>query len=101
MEKEHGNIWLDSLFGTIFIYLFMYVISLIPAFRIFEAFDAVGQALADFEMTDIAFNKLREPLPPDTTIVLVNMGNLDRSGIAQQIRIVDKYGPKVIGMDSF
>ncbi|MEM9391407.1 MAG: CHASE2 domain-containing protein [Bacteroidota bacterium] len=101
MEKQHGNIWLDSLFGTIFIYLFMYVISLIPALRIFEAFDAVGQALADFEMTDIAFNKLREPLPPDTTFVLVNMGNLDRSGIAEQIRIIDKYGPKVIGMDSF
>ncbi|MEM6525991.1 MAG: CHASE2 domain-containing protein [Bacteroidota bacterium] len=101
MEKKHGNIWLDSLFGTIFIYLFMYVISLIPAFRIFEAFDAVGQALEDFEMTDVAFNKLREPLPPDTTFVLVNMGNLDRSGIARQIQIVDRYGPKVIGMDSF
>ncbi len=101
MKKKRGNIWLDSLFGTIFIYLFMYVISLIPALRIFEAFDAVGQALADFEMTDIAFNKLREPLPPDTSIVLVNMGNLPRAGIAEQIRIVNKYEPKVIGIDSF
>ncbi len=101
MEKKHGNIWLDSIFGTVFIYLFMYVISLIPAFGIFDAFDAVGQALEDFEMTDIAFNKIREPLPPDTTIVLVNMGNLDRTDIARQLQIVDKYGPKVIGMDSF
>ena len=72
----------------------MYVISLIPALGIFDAFDAVGQALEDFEMTDIAFNKIREPLPPDTTIVLVNMGNLDRTGIARQLQIVDKYGPQ-------
>lgn len=101
MKKTHGSIWLDSILATLFIYLFMYVISLIPAMRIFDAFDAVGQALADFEMTDIAFNKLREPLPPDTSIVLVNMGNLPRAGIAEQIRIVSKYGPKVIGIDSF
>ncbi|TRX55525.1 CHASE2 domain-containing protein [Fulvivirga sp. M361] len=100
-KKLEGNIWVDSIFATLFIYLFMYVISQIPAFGIFDAFDAVGQALEDMEMTDVAFSQLREPLPPDTSIVLVNMGNLSRGGIAEQIRIVDKYDPKVIGIDSF
>ncbi len=98
---QKGNIWIESVFATLFIYLFMYLVSLIPAFGVFDAFDAVGQALEDMEMTDVAFSKLREPLPPDTSIVLVNMGNLPRAGIAEQIRIVDKYSPKVIGMDSF
>ncbi len=96
-----GNVWIDGVFATLFIYLFMYLVSLIPAFGIFDAFDAVGQALEDMEMTDVAFSKLREPLPPDTTIVLVNIGNLPRAGIAEQIRIVDKYNPGVIGLDSF
>ena len=100
-KVKKGNLWIDSIFATVFIYLFMYVVSLVPAFGIFDGFDAVGQALEDMEMTDVAFSKLREPLPPDTTIVLVNMGNLPRAGIAEQIRIVDKYDPKVIGMDSF
>lgn len=100
-KEVRGNIWLDSLFATIFIYLFMYIISNISAFKIFDAFDSIGQALEDMEMTDIAFSQLREPLPPDTSIVLVNFGPLDRQGIADQLKIIDKYKPKVIGIDSF
>lgn len=100
-KKQGGSIWLDSLFATAFIYLFMYLISNISAFQIFDAFDSIGQALEDMEMTDYAFSKLREPLPPDTSIVLVNMGPLTRGGIAQQLQIIDKYNPKVIGVDSF
>ena len=100
-KSVRGSIWIDSLFATAFIYLFMYVIANISAFRIFDAFDSIGQALEDMEMTDIAFSQFRDPLPPDTTIVLVNFGPLDRGGIAEQLRIIDKYNPKVIGIDSF
>jgi CHASE2 domain-containing sensor protein len=100
-KKSGGNIWLDSLFATIFIYIFMFLISNISAFKIFDAFDSIGQALQDMEMTDIAFSQLREPLPPDTSIVIVNFGPLGRAGIAAQLRIIDKYNPKVIGIDSF
>ncbi len=100
-KKQKGSIWLDSLFATIFIYLVMYLISNISAFKIFDAFDSIGQALEDMEMTDIAFSQMRDPLPPDTSIVLVNIGPLGRGEIADQLRIIDKYKPKVIGMDSF
>jgi CHASE2 domain-containing sensor protein len=100
-KKSGGNIWLDSLFATIFIYIFMYLVSNISAFKIFDAFDSIGQALQDMEMTDIAFSQLRDPLPPDTSIVLVNFGPLGRAGIAEQLKIIDKYNPKVIGIDSF
>ncbi len=100
-QKVKSNIWIDSIFATIFIYVFMFIIQNISTFRIFDALDPIGEALADMEMTDYAFSKLRDPLPPDTSIVLVNMGPLDRSGIAEQLRIVDKFEPAVIGMDSF
>jgi hypothetical protein len=103
MSRKHanGNIWIDSIFATLFIYLFMYLISNISAFKIFDAFDSIGQALQDMEMTDIAFSKMRSQPKMEDKIVLVNIGNLPRAGIAEQIRILDKYEPKVIGIDSF
>ncbi len=100
-KEVKGSIWLDSIFATIFIYLFMYIVSNISAFKIFDAFDSIGQALEDMEMTDIAFSQMRGQPPLDDNIVLVNIGNLPRAGIAEQIRILDKYEPKVIGIDSF
>ncbi len=100
-QKIKSNIWVDSILATIFIYVFMFIIQNISTFRIFDALDPIGEALADMEMTDYAFSKLRDPLPPDTSIVLINMGPLDRAGIAEQLRIVDKYDPAVIGMDGF
>ncbi|MTI22088.1 CHASE2 domain-containing protein [Fulvivirga sp. RKSG066] len=95
------NIWVDSIFATIFIYLFMYMVQNISTFRVFDALDPIGEALADMELTDYAFSELRDPLPPDTSIVLVNIGPLSRGGIAEQIRIIDRYNPKVIGIDGF
>jgi len=100
-REPKKNIWVDSIFGTIFIYLFMFLIQNISTFRIFDALDPIGEALADMELTDYAFSELREPLPPDTNIVLINIGPLTRAGIAEELRIIDKYNPKVIGIDSF
>lgn len=105
MKDERGkkvNIWADSVFATIFVLLFM--VGLQKAFEVvnLEGLDAIGQALEDMEITDYAFTELRtDSLAPDPNIVIVNMGPLDRSGIAQQVRIADKYGAKVIGIDSF
>lgn len=99
--KIKTNIWVDSIFATIFIYVFMFLVLNISQLNIFDAFDPIGQALADMEMTDYAFSELRDPLPPDTTIVLANIGPLGRAQIADQLKIIDKYGPKVIGVDSF
>lgn len=100
-QKIKGSIWVDSIFGTIFIYFFMFVVSNITAFKIFDALDPIGQALEDFEMTDYAFSQMRDQPQMEENIVLVNIGNLPRAGIAEQIRILDKYNPRVIGVDSF
>ena len=82
--------WLDCLFATLFVFFFLGGIYQISQFNIFSAFDPLGKALGDMELTDIAFSRLREDPPIDTNIVIVNIGNLSRGEIGQQIlNIVD------------
>ena len=47
------------------------------------------------------FRRLREDPDVDQNIVIVNIGNLSRRQIAEQIQIISKYKPKVIGIDGF
>lgn len=93
--------WLDCVLGTVFIFSIMWVLFNVTQFQIFDAFDPIGEALDDMEMTDVAFSKLREDPVPDTNVVLVNIGLLSRAEIAQQVAIINKYNPAVIGFDSF
>jgi CHASE2 domain-containing sensor protein len=69
--------------------------------KIFTAFDVIGQALKDFELTDYAFSSLRPDPEVEQRIVLVNIGSLSRRQIAQQIQIINQFKPRVIGIDSF
>lgn len=69
--------------------------------KIFTAFDSIGQALRDFELTDYAFSKIRPDPVVEERIVLVNIGTLSRRGIAQEIQILNQYKPRVIAYDGF
>lgn len=69
--------------------------------KIFSAFDPLGEALGDVEMTDIAFSQLREDPELDLNVVMVNVSKLSRREIAQQINIISQYNPKIIGVDVF
>lgn len=102
-KVEVKNIWLDSVLATIFILAFMALLNVALQRVNLEGLDAIGQALNDMEITDFAFSELQdeENQAIDTNIVIVNIGLLGRGGIANQIRIIDKYKPKVIGIDSF
>lgn len=91
----------DVVLATLFVFVTLGGIVQITDLRIFSAFDPLGQALGDMELTDIAFSQLRSDPSIDTNIVIVNIGSLPRRGVAEQIRIINKYKPKVIGMDSF
>jgi len=93
------NIWVQSLIITGFVFFLMWGASKISDIKLFSAFDVIGTALKDFELTDYAFSKLRRDPDVDQRIVLVNIGNLSRREIAQQIRIISQYKPKVIGLD--
>jgi CHASE2 domain-containing sensor protein len=93
--------WLQCAYVTIFVFLMLWSVSKITDFKLFTAFDPVSQALGQFDLTDHAFSNLR-PIPnPDERVVLVNIGNLTRREIAQELQIINKYKPRVIGIDSY
>jgi CHASE2 domain-containing sensor protein len=95
------NFWIDCILATAFVFLAMWALIGITRLNVFNAFDSIGQAMADIELTDYVFMKLRDQPNVDENIVVVNIGYLTRGEIAQQIQIVSKYKPKVIGLDGF
>jgi CHASE2 domain-containing sensor protein len=98
-ESIFKNIWIDSILATAFI--FVVIFGLFSLINVFDAIDPVGEALEDVEFNDIVYSTLRDAPPADDNIVLVNIGKLPRAVIAEQIKIINKYNPKVIGVDSF
>lgn len=93
--------WSDCVIATAFVFLAMWGLFGLTQLRIFNAFDSIGQALSDVELTDYVFSGIRTDPEVDQNIVVVNIGQLSRGQIAQQLQIISKYKPKVIGMDSF
>lgn len=90
----------DTFFIAAFIILVIIGVVNIPFD--FDAFNPVEQTLDDFDITDIYYSRIRGvDIEADTNIVLVNIGNLPREGIAEQLRIIGKFSPKVIGIDAF
>src|SRR5690606_41931860 len=79
--------WLDTLGGTVFI--FFIIGFMLNLFDRLDFLDPIGDALDDMELTDIVFSRIREHPGADTNIVVVNVGNLSRDGIAEQINILN------------
>lgn len=93
--------WIDCVLATAFVFVTLGGIVKITDLKIFSAFDPLGQALGDMEMTDIAFSQLRNDPELDTSILMVNISTLSRREIAQQLSVISQYHPKVIGLDTF
>lgn len=93
--------WLNCLLTTLFVFSLMWALAKLMNLNMFNAFDPIGQALSDFELTDYAFSQLRPDPKADGRITIVNIGHLSRAGIAEQIRVISQYKPRVIGIDSF
>jgi CHASE2 domain-containing sensor protein len=91
---------IQSVSVTLFVFGMMWVVDKITDFKIFTAFDTISQSLKETELTDYAFNSLRETPNVDERIVLVNFSNLSRGGIGQQIQIISAQKPRVIALDA-
>lgn len=78
---------------------FMWLISNIPINA--DVFSPVSDAFKDFELTDVVFSHIRENQKEEDNIVLVNIGNLDRGGVAELINTLNQFEPKAIGIDAF
>ena len=101
LKRFTKGFWWDTSMGTVFI--FFLILFGGRLFNAFEVLNPVGEALADIEVTDIVFSRIRSELlvDPDKDVVLVNIGGLNREGIAKQIEILNRYQPKAIGIDAF
>ncbi len=93
--------WLDTILATAFIFGIGGLITFVSAFKIFDVFDPIGQAFDDMELTDIVFSQLREDPVAEERIVLVNIGQVSRPEIGEMLNIINKYNPRVVGIDTF
>jgi len=91
----------DYIMAVVFVFGSLGLLSYIGGNIQSDVINPVEKAFGDFELTDIVFSYLRERPGVDTNIVLVNIGDLDRAGIAEEIEIINQYKPKVIGIDAF
>jgi CHASE2 domain-containing sensor protein len=93
------KLWTESLLATILVFLVIWLFfSLINIS--FKPFNYVAKALKEVQLTDIYFSQLHND-NADTNIILVNVENLDRRGIAQLIDKIVQANPRVIGLDLF
>jgi CHASE2 domain-containing sensor protein len=97
--KKH--FWTEVTLATFLVFALMGGIYGILQLNFFNAFDSIGRALGDVDLTDYVFWGLRDDVETEENVVIVNIGQLSRAEIAEQIRILSKAKPRVIGIDSF
>jgi CHASE2 domain-containing sensor protein len=86
----------DNVFATATIFFTMWLLSQVAiSVDFLNVFD---KALSDYEVTDIVFSKFKDRRT-DERIVLVNIGQADRATIAAQLDTINKYNPRVVGID--
>ena len=88
----------EALLATAFTMIATFLISFIPMRA--EFIKAVKQGFLDFDIYDLYFSGRHLPnLQRDSTIVIVELG-ADRNAIADQLSVLKKYSPAVIGIDA-
>jgi CHASE2 domain-containing sensor protein len=93
---------IDCFMATAFVFLAMWGLLGLSQLQIFNAFDTIGTALSDVDISDYVYSaEIREDPLVDERVVVINIGDLQRRDVANQIDIISKYKPKIIGIDSF
>lgn len=89
----------ESFLATIVVYTFLVFFGLILRISL-KPFDFVSQIFEDVKVSDLYFSNLsnNKAIPE---ITLVNIGDLDREGIAALLERVNEFNPRVIGLDVF
>ncbi|MBC7487657.1 MAG: CHASE2 domain-containing protein [Cytophagaceae bacterium] len=89
----------ESFWTTIFVMAFMYGLSFIKFNS--DIVNPLAKALADFELTDVVFSHMRGNPGTEPNVTIVNIGQLDRRGVAALIEEINAHHPKVVGIDAF
>ncbi|HQV07029.1 MAG TPA: CHASE2 domain-containing protein, partial [Chitinophagaceae bacterium] len=91
----------DTVFATIWVFIFIFVLGSIPLNL--GVINPIKLSLKDFDSNDMSYSKLgkAKTTPPDSNIVVVNIGTIDREGLAMMIDKVASYHPKVMALDAY
>lgn len=93
-------IHIDVIIGSLFVFGLLYTVNIVSTYVNTDIIDPIGQALDNFQLTDLVYTAMRDDLPKDTNITIVNIGNLSRSEIGVLINNLNLHQPKVIGIDT-
>jgi CHASE2 domain-containing sensor protein len=91
---------IDSLISTLLVFI---VLVYLGFYFNLDFLDPVQNVIQEFYLSDFVFSKMRDldKVTIDSNIVIVNVGTLNRIGIAEELNIINKYNPKVVGIDLF
>lgn len=98
-KPKRYSLFVDALICNVFnILVLMFLWVIIDSIDLFNPFDDV---LEDFDYTDLYYSKFKSSqLPTDTNIYIVNIGNLNRMELAMMINTLQRFEPKIIGIDA-
>lgn len=92
--------WGECVIITLFTYVVLISLFSLLQLNALNAFDPIGQAIGQIQITDIAFSRFRAVDPqPDQNITIVNIGKISRGEIGNQIKNITQYNPKIIALD--
>ncbi|HWC52312.1 MAG TPA: CHASE2 domain-containing protein [Chitinophagaceae bacterium] len=91
----------DTIFATAWVFIFILLVKVLPLPNM-HFFDPIEIALEDFDFNDITYSKLKTTVGDtlDKRIVIINIGEFDREGLALLINKTSSMGAKVIGLDA-
>ncbi len=98
MKWYHKWFHIDVVFSAMFVFLLLFLVGKIPIKT--DMVDPIGAALEDFQLSDLVYTSLRDEPTKDTTITLVNIGNLSRAELSVLMSNLNKHNPAVIGIDA-
>ena len=103
-RRIHGHITKylyerDTIFATIWVFLFIVILGSIPLNL--GVLNPIKLGLKDFDFNDLSYSKLGKAkhTPIDKRIVIINIGQADREGLAMMINKTGSMKPKVMALD--
>ncbi len=98
--------YLKILFNIDNVIVVIIIFIVIEHFTIYKNLDFLNPFIniaEELDITDVVFSKIRNDgrYKTDSNIVLVNLGDLNRRGIAKLINTINKYEPAVVCLDVF
>ncbi len=89
----------DTILATVMVFMVMGLLALVPINT--HVLDPIKMALQDFDYNDLAYSQFDKNAQTsvDTNIVIMNIGDADRVGIAAIISALVSKKPAVVGVD--